>query len=45
VNSILIIASLTTIGNFKARYTRIQPKVKVKIYPVWSIAIKTSMGN
>jgi hypothetical protein len=39
VNSILIIASLTAIGNFKARYTRIQPKIKVKIHPVWSIFI------
>jgi hypothetical protein len=40
VNSILIIVSLTAIGNFKARYTRIQPKIKVKIHPIWSIAIK-----
>jgi len=31
-------ASLTAIRNFKARYNRIQPKIKVKKHPVWSIA-------
>jgi len=30
-------ASLTAIRNFKARYNRIQPKIKVKKHPVWSI--------
>jgi len=32
-------ASLTAIRNFKARYNRIQPKIKVKKHPVWSICI------